>query len=1363
MRRAAPRVLVSLAFSLAFLARPATGDQGSRPTPLAVNGRPPVSPVLSPPLRDVSPVVARGVDRHTVRNLEPPHPAVAPGAPSRPDPVVQGRLGSTQPTPAGVNFDGIPANGFAPPDSDGRVGPNHYVQWINVEFAIYDKSGTMLYGPAQGNTLFTGLGPASPCVTHNDGDPNVVYDQLADRWIGTQFVVGASPAFSHQCVAISTTGDPLGSYYLYDFVTDATNFVDYPHWGVWPDSYYMTAHLFNAAGSSYLGQTLHAFERSKMLAGLPARVVGVNLGVNFAGALPSDLDGLTPPPPGSANYVIAPGAPEWDGSPGDVLHVWNASATWGSTPSLSVSGPTDVAAAAFNADLCGFSPGCVPQPDPTNGLDAIPGRLMWRLAYRNNGSSESLVLNHTVNAAAAAGHATNQAAVRWYEVRSPGTSPTIFQQGTYAPDSDWRWMGSIAMDSSGNMALGYSKSSDSLFPEIDVTGRLSSDPAGTMGSEAVMKAGLGSQIDGLTRWGDYTAMTVDPRDGCTFWYTNQYQPADGSFNWATRIGSFRFPSCVSPARGTITGTVYDTTTLLPIQHALVTTDSGFSGATDQSGRYTIVLPPGSYSVLARADQRDCTPSSTKPANVTSGATVTLNFALTGAPVLTLGSPILDDGSGNANGVINRDECFQLDLPLENVGCATETGISAVLTTSTPGVTILEGESAYGNIREGESGLNVTGFRAATSSSFVCGTDIAFTLTVSSDHGSTVLHFAEPTCAAPAVRTGSITNSDSTQNARMGRNGIPSDCGGKGCPGEFGAGTRHYDSYSFTNIATGPRCITATLTPACEPASDKDVFSVAYLTSFDPANLCLNYLGDLGNSPANGSSGSYQFTVPAGDTFVIVVNESTAGAGCTSYTLTVEGLIDNADGGRPAPPSAGNNGPVCAGQTLNLTASSIPGATYAWTGPNGFTSTQQNPSIPAATTAASGTYTVVATLGGCQTNPATTSATVHPVPASPAAGSNSPVRVGTTLHLTASTVTGATYQWTGPNGFTSSQQNPSISSVSLAAAGAYSVIATVNGCSSPPATTTVVINDVTPVSLSVDEAGGSGNHNGVFQPGETVSVVPGWQNAGSSTVSFSGALSNFTGPAGPTYTIADGSAGYGSLAGGATTNCATATGDCYALTVTGGRPTAHWDATVKETLTEGAVKTWTLHIGNSFADVPPSNPFYRFVETIFHRGITVGCGSGDFCVNDPVTRAQAAVFLLIAEHGSGYLPPDPTGIFTDVPVSSPFARWVEQLVAEGITAGCGPSLYCPTNPVTRAQTAVFLLRAEHGPSYVPPNPVGIFTDVPVSSPFARWVEQLVAEGITAGCGPSLFCPTTAVTRGQDAVFLTTTFGLKLYGP
>ena len=182
----------------------------------------------------------------------------------------------------------------------------------------------------------------------------------------------------------------------------------------------------------------------------------------------------------------------------------------------------------------------------------------------------------------------------------------------------------------------------------------------------------------------------------------------------------------------------------------------------------------------------------------------------------------------------------------------------------------------------------------------------------------------------------------------------------------------------------------------------------------------------------------------------------------------------------------------------------------------------------------------------------------------------------------------------------------------------------------------------------------------------------------------------------------------------------------------------------------------------FLDVPQADQFHSFVEAIFRRGITSGCGSGDYCRNDAVRRDQMAVFLLKAEHGSNYLPPSCTGVFMDVPCPGTFTNWVEQLSAEGITGGCGTGLYCPANPVTRAQMAVFLLKTQHGPSYNPPGCTGIFGDVPCPSQFANWIEQLYTESVTSGCqtSPLEYCPSNSNTRGQMAVFLAKTFFLDL---
>jgi hypothetical protein len=295
--------------------------------------------------------------------------------------------------------------------------------------------------------------------------------------------------------------------------------------------------------------------------------------------------------------------------------------------------------------------------------------------------------------------------------------------------------------------------------------------------------------------------------------------------------------------------------------------------------------------------------------------------------------------------------------------------------------------------------------------------------------------------------------------------------------------------------------------------------------------------------------------------------------------------------------------------------------------------------------------------------------------------------------------------------------------------------------------------------------GTQNLNGVLEPGETVEVEPGFMNPNSFDLGdVVGTASGFDGPPGATYTIDDNQADYGVVTGGSTHDCFTATGDCYVMTTSdpASRPAAHWDATFTEALL-GSTKVWTLHVGESFPDVPSSQQFYGFIENLFHNGITGGCGGGNYCPDGSVTRAQMAVFLLKSAHGARFVPPACAGVFPDVPCPSAFADWIEQLAAEGITGGCGGGNYCPANPVTRQQMAVFLLKAKFGSTYAPPACMGVFGDVPCPSQFADWIEDLANQGITGGCGGGNYCPTNPNTRGQMAVFLVKTFGLLLYGP
>jgi streptogramin lyase len=317
---------------------------------------------------------------------------------------------------------------------------------------------------------------------------------------------------------------------------------------------------------------------------------------------------------------------------------------------------------------------------------------------------------------------------------------------------------------------------------------------------------------------------------------------------------------------------------------------------------------------------------------------------------------------------------------------------------------------------------------------------------------------------------------------------------------------------------------------------------------------------------------------------------------------------------------------------------------------------------------------------------------------------------------------------------------------------------------------VNLSSVEPEPASVDAhavAGTSSNVNGVLEPGETVEVSPAWKNTLVGSQSFSGTAASLTGPPGPTYGIPDATADYGTVAGGATANCHDATGNCYQVTVSGARPVTHWDAVLTEDLNVASTR-WArlIHIGDSFADVPTTHPFYAFIENLFHSGATGGCGGGNYCPSGTVTRAQMAVFLLKGKFGNSHVPPPETGlVFADVHVGDFAAAWIEELAGLGITGGCGGGNYCPNNPVTRAQMAVFLLKAEHGSGYVPPacTPPGVFLDVPCPGAFTDWVEQLAAEGITAGCGGGNYCPDDPNIRGQMAVFLVKVYGMELYGP
>jgi subtilase family serine protease len=439
-------------------------------------------------------------------------------------------------------------NAVLPPDTNGDVGPNHFVQWVNLSFAVYSKGTSttppaLLYGPAPANTLWSGFG--GPCETRNDGDPIVKYDHLADRWVMSQLAIpnsffGLLFGPFYECIAVSATADPLGAYYRYQFSFNKLN--DYPKMGVWSDGYYMTMNQYSAISLQWAGQGVVAFDRAKMLAGQPAAAIYYDLAsvdMNLAGMLPADLDGPQAPA-GSPAYFAQADDDAWGAAP-DQLQIWQLHTDWITPAQSSFTRVAALPTAPFDSDLCGYARNCIPQPGTTTKVDAISDRLMYRLQYRNFGTHETLIVNQTVDA-----DGSDHAGIRWYEIRNPGTAPVIYQQGTYAPDPDHRWLGSAAMDKAGNIALGFSVSGAATFPSIRYTGRLAADPPNVMTlGEADLMVGTGSQLHTSGRWGDYSSLVVDPVDDCTFWYTQEYYAVTSELGWQTRIGSFSLPNCES--------------------------------------------------------------------------------------------------------------------------------------------------------------------------------------------------------------------------------------------------------------------------------------------------------------------------------------------------------------------------------------------------------------------------------------------------------------------------------------------------------------------------------------------------------------------------------------------------------------------------------------------------------------------------------------------------------------------------------------------------------------------------------------------------------------------------------------------------
>ena len=634
------------------------------------------------------------------------------------DPVAQTTPGIGDMPGLLTSFEGmrlnLGGNGW-PPDPNGDVGPDHYIQTVNTSMAIYNKVTGVEMVRLSMNDFFTGTGTL--CDTLNRGDPVVVYDRFTDRWLITDFAYSNTGGPYFECLALSQSGDPVsGGWYMWGVSISSTSLNDYPKIGVWGDGYYASFNMFRktTTGWSWNGVELWTFEKASMLSGVLKSVsFSLSSSSGYFSLLPAHA--LSEPPVGASGYYASVSSP-------NSLQIWKLHADWDAPANSTLTGPTVISVADFAAAAS------IPQQGTSILLDSLSYRPMMQLIYRAIGGVESLWMNHTVAS-------QGVAALRWYEIHDPGGAPSLFQQGTFQPDSNHRWVGSLAIDRDGNMAMGYSVSSANMYPAIRFTGRLAGETPGELPQgESILIQGNGSQTN-TTRWGDYSAMSVDPNDDCTFWYTNEYYATSGS-TWRTRIGAFRYPFCGLP-KGALVGVVRDAVSLQPLADApVIASDALYqtmSTLADSDGHYTMTLPAGVYSLTAGPLLPGYPiPEILNGVVVTAGNVTTQDLYLDPEPYLVEGGLSVYDGlpGGNANNYPEPGETgLLLWEGLTNTGAMTSTNPIAHLESLDPGAIISITNVAYPDIAPGQTVSNTTAFVFSVSPFIACGTDLQFRKTI----------------------------------------------------------------------------------------------------------------------------------------------------------------------------------------------------------------------------------------------------------------------------------------------------------------------------------------------------------------------------------------------------------------------------------------------------------------------------------------------------------------------------------------------------------------------------------------------------------------------------------------------------------
>ena len=1212
------------------------------------------------------------------------------------------------PQTVGISFLGMQGPGaespFVPPDSVGDVGPTQVLMASNGRIKVFSKTGAL--GPL--NTTMDNFFAAVGGLANGTSDPHIRYDRLSQRWFVVIIDLAGCPNNVLLAVSSGPTINGTSSFTFFSFQGQADFFTDYPTLGVDASALYISGNMFDSTqvgcpAPSSVNTTVWVVDKSDLIGGTLTLTAFRNLVAGGVGLwTPQGVDNDDP----QATLGFFVGV---DFNLFSRIGVYRVANPGGPTPTLSlfnITVPTTVFPIA--------------QPQPAGpALDALDDRTFAGAIHRDkitNAVSLWTAHNIQVNSSGVGSNTGGRNGSRWYQIGNLTTTPALLQAGTLfdaaATTPFGYWIPSVAMTGQGHVALAASRASASGanggFGSVAAAGRLRTDALGTTQAPTLGQPSTFNYdtfVAGTERWGDYSQTVVDPNDDQTVWTFQEYVSATNT--WGVRAVQLVAPPPATPASANPASVPSGQPSVSVVITGTSSAGSEFFDPGPDTGG------PGFLNRIGAAISGGVTVNSV---TFTAPGQVTLNVSTVGTPAgaknVTVTNP--DGQARTGNGILTVTGCSTITVnPPSIAGGTRGTPYSQTFTQTggSPPATF------------GLSGILPTGMTFDTGTATLSGTptqvgSFNFTVTATDAGGCTGSrgYTLDIGCNAITVNPSSIAggtlgtpySQTFTQAGGVGAIGwsvsgtLPAGLGLDPSTGILSGTPTQIGSFSFT--------VTATDAAGCTGGRDYTLDVGCQAITVGPTTIA---------------------TGTAGSSYSQTFNQ-TGGVGAIGWS--VAGTLP---AGLGLDPSTG----VLSGTPTQIGSFPI---TVTATDANGCVGSRD--------------YTLVV---GCQV------LTVDP-PTIPAG------TVGTPYNQTFTQtggIGGVTWSLSGilPAGIGFEPATGVLFGVPNEI-GSFPITVTAtdsNGCVGSR-DYTLVIDRAGPfvaTALAVDTAGSR-----VFEPGETVVVAPSWRNDTGAAEALTGAAGSFTGPGSAVYTITDPDAVYGMVAPGDTATCSAGSGgDCYGLSVSvpNPRPAVHWDSTFVETLSSTDTKTWTLHIGESFTDVAVGNGFYRFIETILHNNVTGGCTATEYCPTASTTREAMAVFVLVSSDPGGTPPPlcvAGSEVFDDVPAASGFCRWIEELFRRGVVTGCAADLYCPASAATREQMAVFVLRTLD-PNLQPPACVAgdeVFDDVPASSGFCRWIEELVRRGVVTGCGGPNYCPSAFVTREQMSVFLAATFGLALYG-